>query len=96
MLMNGKEANHLVINGEVFDKSYVGRQVKLIKTMVDTDSHLSASGGRSNGTGGTAFESGQICTVMANYHSFFYCYANKFGLNFPGFWVKRDEFEFID
>lgn len=29
MLMNGKEVNHLVIGGETFDKSYIGRKVKI-------------------------------------------------------------------
>lgn len=29
MLMNGKEVKHLVIGGETFDKSYVGKRVKV-------------------------------------------------------------------
>ena len=32
MLMNGKEVNHLVINGDRFDKSYVGKRVKITPT----------------------------------------------------------------
>ena len=30
MLMNGKEVNHLIIGGEQFDKSYVGKKIKAI------------------------------------------------------------------
>ena len=32
MLMNGKEVKHLVINGETFDESYIGRKVKITPT----------------------------------------------------------------
>lgn len=30
MLMNGKEVNHLVINGETFDKRYWGKDVEIL------------------------------------------------------------------
>ena len=44
MLMNGKEVNHLVINGDKFDKSYVGLKVKINNVSLPLYSELTVDG----------------------------------------------------
>lgn len=48
MLMNGKEVNHLVINGDRFDKSYVGLKIKINKGSLPLYGELTFDGDIAN------------------------------------------------
>ena len=99
LLMNGKEVNHLIINGEAFDKSYsAGVKAKVISdfTYVGTMNK--------NGDiickaidGGRHFKSrGSILTVVGIYKNAAAYLADDGETYTRGSWVSLDNIEFID
>ena len=79
LIMNGKEVNHLIVSGEQFDKSYVGKRGTLVSTnnvrniylynRVNTDG--SGDWGQVNGSIPTAV-AGDQCDILAAYKDMFY------------------------
>ena len=88
MLMKGKEVNHLIIDGETFDKSYVGRKVRLVKDCV-TRGYISSSYGDHLIAEGNAsvMLAGSENTIIAIYKDWVSIY---------GGWVKKTDVELID
>lgn len=88
MLMNGKEVNHLIIGGETFDKSYVGRKVRLLKDCV-TRGYISSSYGDhlvAEGNAGVML-AGSENTIIATYKDWVSIY---------GGWVKKSDVKLIN
>lgn len=89
MLMNGKEVNHLIIGGEQFDKSYVGRKVRLVKDCL-MRGYISNNFGLESldrqGNAGTML-AGSENTIIATYKDWVSIY---------GGWVKKTDVELID
>lgn len=94
MLMNGKEVNHLVINGETFDKSYYMRKIRFIKSFASDDGRVYEKGVvMYHDQGGMAIEPGKEGFVYLKYKN---GYCVELGANSFGFWVTDNEIEFID
>lgn len=112
MLMNGKEVKHLVIGGEAFDKSYVGKRAKLVAVNGVGTIYL---GYRINtdGTIDWAMEGGEyvtakpgdLCMILSKYNNFFYiANIDQNGwhgsmVSGPGCgqgWVSADHLEILD
>lgn len=81
MLMNGKEVNHLVINGETFDKSCVGKRAKIVATKGDNSNNIymgirvNADGSISSDTSDGYYHTAKIgdeCVTIASYKNVFY------------------------
>lgn len=98
MLMNGQEVNHLVIGGEMFDKSYYMRKIKLVKA-------VNTKGGMINKDGiyfdthisGLIMPSGAEGFVFFKYKNGYCVYSDHYRDNSNyGFWVTEDCIEFID
>ena len=88
MLMNGKEVNHLIIGGEKYDKSYVGRKVRLVKDCV-TRGYISNSYGEhlvAEGNAGVML-AGSENTIIATYKDWVSIY---------GGWVEKSDIKLID
>lgn len=98
MLMNGKEVNHLVVNGETFDKSYFMRKIRLVKD-VNTKSGMINKDGIYFDTyvSGLIMPSGAEGIVFFKYKNGYCVYSDHYGdLCDYGFWVTGDCIEFID
>lgn len=99
LLMNGKEVNHLIINGEAFDKSYsAGVKAKVISgfTYVGT---INKNGDiiSEDTAGGKHFKSrGSILTVVGIYKNAAAYLADDGEKYARGSWVSLDDIEFID
>ena len=98
MLMNGKEVNHLVVNGETFDKSYFMRKIRLVKD-------VNTKGGMINKDGiyfdtsvsGLIMPSGTEGIVFLKYKNGYCVYSDRYRDSYDyGFWVTGDCIEFID
>lgn len=79
MLMNGKEVKHLVISGETYDKSYVGKKAKLVAIngvgTIYTGYRVNLDGSIDwtiqNGQYVTAYP-GDLCFILNKYKNAFY------------------------
>ena len=79
MLMNGKEVKHLVISGETYDKSYVGKKAKLVAIngvgTIYTGYRVNLDGSIDwtiqNGQYVTAYP-GDLCFILGKYKNAFY------------------------
>lgn len=95
MLMNGKEVNHLVVNGEKFDKSYYMRKIRFLKDFASNDGWISPTGiAMGSGNGGMGVEKGNTGYTILKYKNG-YCAYVDIGFKI-GFWVTEDCIEFID
>lgn len=96
MLMNGKEVNHLVINGEAFDKSNCEHKIRFLKEFASRDGHVSPEGvSMGSGQGGAAIMKGSIGHIFLKYKNGYCVYMDIDPLK-NGFWVTEDLIEFID
>lgn len=94
MLMNGKEVEHLVINGEAFDKNYYLRKIRFIKSFASYDGRVNEKGVvMYHDQGGLAIEPGKEGFVYLKYKNG-YCVSLSKGER--GFWVIGEWIEFID
>lgn len=95
MLMNGKEVNHLVIGGEMFDKNYCMRRIRFLKNFASYDGRISPEGVvMGSGNGGMGVEKGNIgYTILKYKNGYCACVDNGFKI---GFWVTEDCIEFIN
>lgn len=94
MLMNGKEVNHLVINGEAFDKSFEnGRKVRTVRNARIGEIDESGMIHNQPGTSGWYIEKNIVFSVIARYKNAF-CVAYGYG-NYAA-WVSIDDVELID
>ena len=97
MLMNGQKVNHLVINGEIFDKSYsVGVKAKVIKPYAEIGS-IKASGAIASqfASGGKQVQNlGDIVTVIGRYKNA--AAILTYSDYISGCWISMDDIEFID
>lgn len=95
MLMNGKEVNHLVVNGESFDKSYMGIRVEILND-IRADSWITIDGSY-HVTSGT---STWIITQGAkNYVIMFKFYNNYYIINAygsRGAWARSSDIKILD
>lgn len=99
LLMNGKEVNHLIINGEAFDKSYsAGVKAKVISDFtyvgaINKNGDIICKGS----DGGRYTKSqGDILTIICIYKNaaaFLTDDGEKYN---KGSWVSLDNIEFID
>lgn len=96
MLMNGQKVNHLVINGETFDKSFDGGiKVKAIRdaTVGEID-ELGRIINPASAPGGFWYvPRGTIMPVIARYKNAV-CMVGGYR-NYSG-WISMDDIEFID
>lgn len=112
MLMNGKEVKHLVISGETYDKSYVGKKAKLVAIngvgTIYTGYRVNLDGSIDwtiqNGQYVTAYP-GDLCFILGKYKNAFYiANVDKAGWHGsiapgPGYgqgWVSGDNLEILD
>ena len=106
MLMNGKEVNHLVVNGETFDKSYsAGVKAKVIEKKGNVWIGTAWIGSiRKDGTivtginggGNYAKSVGDIVTVIAIYKNAAAFLARDTDIINTGSWISLNNLEFID
>lgn len=94
MLMNGKEVNHLVINGEAFDKSYENKKVEIINKIF-MDSKIGLNGTYQEATFGGILPKGTKGYVTAlKYHDLYYiCQANGDPV---GTWARSSDIKILD
>lgn len=77
MLMNGEKVNHLVVNGETFDKSFVNKKVKT-KDVSGSDTIRIYDGINSDGgvfqygSGNYSVYTGDMFIVLAKFMNYFY------------------------
>lgn len=98
LLMNGKEVNHLIVNGEAFDKSYSAG----VKARVTSTSYVGTI--NKNGDiisrhfdGGMPFKNrGDILTVVGIYKNAAAYLADDGEKYIRGSWISLDNIEFID
>lgn len=95
MLMNGKEVNHLVINGEMFDKSFYLIKARAIK---DADIGVISKSGeikpeRVGGVGSAYMPKGRVITLIARYRNAVCMTAEDTGASG---WISMNDIEFID
>lgn len=96
MLMNGKKVNHLVINGETFDKSFDGGiKVKVIRdaTIGEIDELGRIINPASAPDGFWYVPRGTIIPVIARYKNAV-CMASGYG-SYAG-WMPINDVEFLD
>lgn len=98
LLMNGKEVNHLIVNGEAFDKSYsAGVKARVIaRTYVGT---INKNGDiiSEDTAGGKHFKSrGSILTVVGIYKNAAAYLADDGEKYARGSWVSLNDIEFIN
>lgn len=98
LLMNGKEVNHLIVNGEAFDKSYsAGVKARVI-------SYTYVGSIKKNGDiickssdGGMPFKSpGDILTIICIYKNVAAYLADDNERYTKGSWISLKDIEFID
>lgn len=99
LLMNGKEVNHLIINGEAFDKSYsAGVKAKVISDFtyvgaINKNGDIICKGP----DGGRYTKSpGDILTIICIYKNAAAYLADDGETYTRGSWVSLDNIEFID
>lgn len=97
MLMNGQEVDHLVVNGETFDKSYsAGVKAKVIKPYAAIGS-IKAGGTIASvfADGGQQVKNlGDIVTVIGRYKNA--AAILTYSDYVSGCWISMDDIEFID
>lgn len=101
MLMNGKEVNHLVINGKTFDKSY---SAGVKARVVAKGGYAPVGSVKKDGTiisglpggGGWAKAKGSIVTVIGIYKNAVAFLADDMDTISAGSWISMDNIEFID
>lgn len=97
MLMNGQKVNHLVVNGETFDKSYsAGVKAKVIKPYAAIGS-IKAGGTIASvfADGGQQIKNlGDIVTVIGRYKNA--AAILTYSDYISGCWISMDDIEFID
>lgn len=95
MLMNGKEVKHLVVNGEAFDKSYMGIRVEILND-IRTDNWVTFDG-HYNVTSGTdtwVLTPGSEGFVILFKHYDCYYIINKGGGR--GAWARSSDIKILD
>lgn len=100
MLMNGKEVNHLIIDGETFDKSYEqGVKVKIVPAdgRPNADVGNVDFAGQITGMGGAVVSGGNICIALAKYKNAIYIInsPNITNIHATGYWVSLNDVEFL-
>lgn len=93
MLMNGKEVNHLVVNGETFDKSYYLRKIRFLKSFATGQGTIGEGGIYMGSGGGGPVEVGDEGYVLFKYKN---GYCVELQREQYGFWVIGKWIEFID
>ena len=98
LLMNGKEVNHFIINGEQFDKSNCGKKVKIVKKLEVSQNGVRIDGSYyySNVGGAGIISAGTLGYVIGlTYGQCYYIFntASKYSV---GIWVSKDYVEILD
>ena len=93
--MNGKEVKHLVVNGEAFDKSYMGIRVKILNDIhadnwVTIDGHYHVT----SGTDTSILTQGSSGFVILFKHYDCYYIINKGGGG--GAWARSSDIKILD
>ena len=96
MLMNGKEVNHLVINGETFDKRYLGKEVEILND-IRGDSMINIHGDYFQPSGSDTWILPKGSKGFMTAIKFFDCYylLKKSG-EFAGVWAKPSDIKILD
>ena len=95
MLVNGKEVGHLILNGEVFDKSYTGKKVITINEIVIGNETINKEGDYwPSNNGGVGIPANTSCTILTHYLNCFYIVENL--ENSRGFWAKKSDIKILD
>ncbi|MCO6528714.1 MAG: hypothetical protein J6565_08000 [Lactobacillus sp.] len=98
MLLNGKEINHLIIGGEVFDKNYsLGKKIKVIRQTtlgrVMFDGTVRDLGMKESGY---VLPIGYTAIAIARYNDAIYITSPKQGLVLNTGWISIKDVAFID
>lgn len=98
LLMNGKEVNHLIINGEAFDKSYsAGVKARVTSTSYVGTINKNGDIISEDSTGGRHIKSrGSILTVICIYKNVAAYLADDDEKYTRGSWISLNDIEFID
>lgn len=99
MLMNGKEVNHLIINGEIFDKSYYMRKMRFVKEVITDQGYATVNGVYIDKSfGGGVIRIGTEGTVILKYKNGYYVCVNSdiVGRYGRGFWATDDSIELMN
>ena len=98
LMMNGKEANHLIIGGQQFDKSYFGKHIKIKSSNIFSEGHLNAEGKyyRSNLSGGSEISVGEECICLVKFNSYIFVVPVKWKSTDRDCWVPIADVEFLN
>ena len=96
--MNGKEANHLIISGDQFDKSYFGKHVKIKSSNVFSNGHLDAEGNyyRSQLSSGSGISVGEECICLVKFNNYIFVVPVKWKNADRDCWVSVSDVEFLN
>lgn len=98
MLMNGKEVNHLLLDGEQFDLSNCGKKVKIVKKIeVSRNSVLMDGSYFYSDTGGAGIISaGTMGYVIGVTYGECFLIFNTKVKNPAGIWVPKESVEILE
>lgn len=98
LLMNGKEVNHLLLNGEQFDLSNYGKKVKVVKRIEVCINGVNFDGSYFyNNTGGASIISaGTLGYIIGLTYGQCYYIFNTASKNPVGVWVPKDSVEILE
>ena len=95
MLMNGKEVKHLVVNGEAFDKSYMGIRVEILNDIRE-DNWVTIDGYYhvTSGTDTTILTQGSRgYVILFKLHDCYYIIGKDGG---GGAWARSSDIKILD
>lgn len=98
MLMNGKEVNHLFLNGEQFDLSNFGKKIKIVKRIEVSYNYVRMDGSyfHSDTGGSSIIMAGTMGYIIGlTYGECFYIFNTKIE-NPVGVWVPKDSVEILE
>ena len=98
LLMNGKEVNHFIINGEQFDLSNCGKKVKIVKRLEVSQNGVRFDGSYfySNTGGATIISAGTLGYVIGITYGQCYYIFNTESKYSSGIWVPKDSVEILE
>ena len=98
LMMNGKEANHLIIGGEQFDKNYFGKHVKIKSSNVFSGGHLNAEGKYyiSQLNSRTEISVGEECICLVKFNNYIFVVPVKQRSSDRDCWISISDVEFLD
>lgn len=94
VLMNGKNVEHLVINGEAFDKRYVGSNIEILNTIF-AESTIDLNGGYHEVASGRVILKGTKGFVTLFKYFNLYYIIDRNGYT-GGSWCKAEDIKILD